>query len=122
MGRRNLTDAQRSCIIAEQYEAQRKTIGAPVGNKNAEKQFLHSEGVVSRSRGTAEEIAKQNGMTTVAVERAVRFSRGLDEAEKVSPGIKEAVLSGAVKAPKSVISEIRNAPEERRRKGTRLRY
>lgn len=49
------------------------------------------------------------------LQKAVEFGRGLDAAEKVSPGIKEAVLSGSVKAPKSVISEIRNAPEEKKR-------
>lgn len=86
-------------IVASQYGAQMKTSGGQPGNKNAEKRDLQSEGVVSRSRGTAGEIAKQNGMSTVYVERAVRFSRGLNSAESVSPGFKDAVLSGEVKAP-----------------------
>ena len=41
---------------------------------------------------------------------------GLNEAEKFSPGIKEAVLSGSIKAPKSVISEIRNLSDEEKEK------
>jgi len=115
LGRRNLTEAQRMEIVASQYEAQMKTSGGQPGNKNAEKRDLQSEGVVSRSRGTAGEIAKQNGMSTVYVERAVRFSRGLNSAESVSPGFKDAILSGEVKAPKSVIAEIRNLPEEKQK-------
>ena len=60
-------------------------------------------------------IAKSHNISQYEVQKAVEFGRGLDAAEKVSPGIKEAVLSGSVKAPKSVISEIRNAPEEKKR-------
>lgn len=34
------------------------------------------------------------------LQKAVEFGRGLDAAEKVSPGIKEAVISGSVKESK----------------------
>lgn len=35
LGRRNLTDAQKTYLIGRQYEAQKMTKGAPQGNSNA---------------------------------------------------------------------------------------
>lgn len=37
LGRRNLTDAQKTYLIGRQYEAQKMTKGAPQGNSNAKK-------------------------------------------------------------------------------------
>lgn len=116
LGRRNLTAVQRMQITAQQYEAQKKANGAPNANKNASKQLLRNEGVVLKARGTSEEIAKQNGVSYGYVERSVRFSRGLDEAEKASPGFKDEVLSGEVNAPSYLIADIRNVPEKVRPK------
>ena len=45
---------------------------------------------------------------------SLHFVDGLDSAEKVSPGFRDSVLTGEVKAPKEVIREIRNIPEEKR--------
>ena len=95
------------------------TVGAPKGNENAlKKQCGQNDAIVSADENptrTREVIAKQFGVGAKTVERAEHFVDGLNEAEKLFPGIKESVLSGSVKAPKSVISEIRNAPEEKKR-------
>ena len=114
LGRRNLNDEQKSYLIGKQSEAQKMSIGAPGGNKNAKKQFLQSEGI-ERSRGTAGRVAEELGVSYATVERAERFVKGLDAAESASPGIRDAVLSGELKAPKSVIAEIRNLPEEKQK-------
>lgn len=118
LGRRNLTEAQRACIITEQYEAQRRTAGASDGfrgNQYSPGVVKHQNDDLPKFRNTAAKVAHDIGSSEMAVTRAVQFIRGLDAAEKVSPGIKEAVLSGSVKAPKAIISEIRNAPEEKKR-------
>ena len=112
LGRRNLTDEQRTYLIGKQYEAQKMTVGAPAGNENAKKQLDQKEPIVFRS--TAEKVAADVGVAEPTVKRSAWFAKGLDDAEKSSPGIKDAVLSGTVKVPKSVISEIRNVPEEKR--------
>lgn len=115
LGRRNLTEAQRDCIIAEQYEAQRLTQGTNNQYVQA-KSEKHQNDDFQKFRNTAAKVAHDIGSNEIAVTRAVQFSRGLDAAEKVSPGIKEAVLSGSIKAPKSVISEIRNLSDEEKEK------
>lgn len=119
LGRRNVTEAQKMELMAQQFEAQKKTTGAPNGNRNAEKQFLQSEGIKKRSRGTAEIIAKENNVPTVYVERSVRFSRGLNAADEVSPGFKNAVLSGEIKAPKYAIAAIRNMDDTQKKEAVK---
>lgn len=114
LGRRNITDEQKTTLIGEAYKAQKMTIGAQIGNENAKKQSDQNGHIVSVR--TRKQIADKFSVGEGTVQRAENFVDGLNEADKVSPGIKEAVLSGSVKAPKSVISEIRNAPEEKKRK------
>ena len=116
LGRRNITDEQKTALIGEAYKAQKMTHGAQPGNENAKKQSHQNGDFVSKPREkTKDVIARNFGVGSSSVERAEHFVDGLNEAEKISPGIKEAVLSGSLKAPKSVISEIRNAPEDKKR-------
>lgn len=112
LGRRNLTDRQKAYLIGKQYEAERMTEGAPAGNQNAKKQ-LDKNGQVD-SLPTRKRIAIETGTSEGHVQRSTEFSSGLDAAEEASPGIRESVLSGQVKAPKNLISEMRNIPEEHR--------
>ena len=130
LGRRNITDEQKTALIGEAYKAQKMTQGGERGTQRNEEtgKFTARDqnGPLREEKkkydNTAQKIADDFSIGEQTVKRAERFLDGLNEADKVSPGIKEAVLSGSVKAPKSVISEIRNAPEERRRRGARLRY
>ena len=116
-----MTPAQRDYLLKEEHDALVKTHGAADGFRGNQYvkvvngqngQLPNSSGEMFQARKV---VAKEHGIKESEVRRAVEFGRGLDEAEKVSPGIKEAVLSGSVKTPKSIISEIRNAPEEKKR-------
>lgn len=116
LGRRNLNELAQAKLIQEEHDALSKSVGAPYGNGNARKQFGPNSQIVSNGRNqTRKIVAAEHNMSTAAVRQAVEFGRGLDAAEKVSPGIKDAVLSGEVKAPKKVIAEIRNLPEEKQK-------
>ena len=97
LGRRNITDEQKTVLIGEAYKAQKMSIGAPEGNKNAEKQRSKTDHC-TKTEKTGEKIAKEFGVGYGTVLRAENFVDGLNAAENVSPGIKNAVLSGAVKA------------------------
>lgn len=112
LGRRNITPQQRDYLIAQEYEAQKNT----VTNQGGMNQYTAKEvgDEIHHQPKTREIVAKAHDITQHAVQKAVEFGRGLDEAEKASPGIKDAILAGAVKAPKNLISEIRNVPEEKR--------
>lgn len=111
LGRRNITDEQRTYLIGEAYRAQKMTSG---GDRRSEEfSSLQNEDLKVAGK-TKDIIAKQFNVGGSTVERASRFVEGLDAAETVSKGFKEAILTGTVKAPKNVIQGIRNIPEAKR--------
>lgn len=114
LGRRNQTDEQRTYTIGKMYEAQKMTQGTNNQYVQAKSEKDQNGLFQKKYDNTAKKIADDFKVGERTVKRAERFVDGLDEAEKISPGIREAVLSGEVKAPKSVVAEIRNVPEEHR--------
>ncbi len=112
LGRRNITDEQKTALIGEAYKAQKLTQGNHAQRGTNGKYLSAQNGHLGEK--TAEIVAKNFGVGRETVKRAEHFIDGLGEAEKVSPGIREAILSGEVNVPKTVIAEIRNMPEEHR--------
>ena len=51
-----------------------------------------------RKQGVSHEVAKELGVSHATIELAGNYVDGLDAAEKVVPGFKDDVLTGAVKA------------------------
>lgn len=84
------------------------------GDRQSDEFSKHQNDALNSAGKTAAHIAKELGVGQKTVERAGDFSAALDEAETISPGIREAVLSGEVKTPKNLVAEIRNVPEEHR--------
>lgn len=114
LGRRNLTDVQRTLLIGEAYRAQKMTYGATDGFRGNQYTGLVSAqngNLPKQSERTVQKIAKDFGVGKNSVKRAEMFADGLDAAEAVSAGFKDAVRSGAVTAPKYVIQEIGSIPE-----------
>lgn len=107
LGRRNLTDAQKMYLIGRQYEAQKMTTG---GDRRSKDFSSAQSGPLKKAR-TAEIVAKDHGIGKTSVKRAGAFSRGVDAAEKIESGTRDAILSGKSKVPKSVISELPKMPK-----------
>lgn len=80
-----------------QYEAQKMTV------KNSEGRNQHSSKEVCAQNGpnprTAEIVAKEHGIGRNTVKRAAKFSKGVDAAEKIESGARDAILSGKSKVP-----------------------
>lgn len=114
--RRNINDLTFAKLIHEEYEATCKSIGGNRGNQYTEDVPSDENHQMPKSQTpTRDAIAKEHNMSPYAVQKAVEFGRGLDAAEEVSPGIKQAVLSGEVKATKKEIAEIRKMPDEEKK-------
>ena len=114
LGRRNLTDVQRTLLIGEAYRAQRMTVGnhaEKTRNEDGRFSVFRQDDGIRKEIGTARQVAKTFGVGYATVERASRFIDGLEAADTVSEGFKDSVRSGAVAAPKYVIQEIRNLPK-----------
>lgn len=116
LGRRNLTDEQRTALIGEAYRAQKLSHGDVTSKvRGTDGRFVQSA-QNEHSGKTADKIAKDFGVSKETVKRAEHYLGGIDDADKVLPGLKDKILSGEVKVPKNVVSEIRNMDEEKKEK------
>lgn len=111
LGRRNLTDEQKTYLIGKQYEAQKLTVGNQA-HRGPDGRYLGCQNDTKGSNRTRDQIAKEHGIGTNTVIRAERFAKGVDAAESVAPGIKNKILSGKTMVPKTVVSEIPKMKEE----------
>ena len=103
MGRRNLTDEQKSYLRGRQYDAEKMSQGGTGANQYINAQTGQNVQSAPKTRreqqdGTAGRIGRETGVDGRTVRRDSEFANGLDAAESASPGIREAILSGEVKA------------------------
>lgn len=120
LGRRNLTDEQKKYLIGKQYEAEKAARGENSRGQPRDKTGKFHRNVQNEHYGsqapstTREKVAKENNVTGSFVHRADQFTRGLDAADAIIPGIRNEILSGTLKVPeKSVTAIARAAPDER---------
>ncbi len=109
LGRRNLTEPQREYMVGKLYEVRKKSTGAPIGNDNAKKQCGQNVYIVSnakQNKRTAEEIGSEFGITSRSVQRAEKFSQGIDALKEVSPDAAQKVLDGETTITKAKISSL----------------
>lgn len=108
LGRRNLTDEQKTYLIGKQYEAQKMTRGGDRGNQYTKEANPKVQEMPKNPHGLADVIAREHGIGHASVTNASKFAKGVDEAEDILPGAKQKVLSGDTSIPKSVIAAIPN--------------
>ena len=132
LGRRNLTPAQRKYLIGKQYEAEKAAHGAKDGFRGNQYQGLVSCQIdnLPNKEKTCERIANENGISSRSVCRAEAFSKAVDIADEIEPGIRDEILAGKIKPTEkdvhalaradpeerpAIIEEIRKSPEEKRK-------
>lgn len=113
LGRRNLTPEQRKYLIGKQYEAEKQRQGT--NNQYVQAKSESSQiGNFHSSEKTCDRIAAENGISKNSVLRAEAFSKAVDIAEEVEPGIRSEFLNGSIKATEKEIHALARAePEER---------
>lgn len=100
LGRRNLTDEQRTFLLGKMYEARKKSVGNPATRDSKGRFQLDQNGPIGKaSNPTAKSIATELGVGQTTVKRAEKFAKGIDALSEVS---KEAAggLVGAISAEK----------------------
>lgn len=115
LGRRNLTDEQRTYMIGKMYEARKKSVGEHKGNQYAKMEAGQNDQIPTRREtkdGTAGQIGKEVGMGEKNVRRAEKFSKGIDALREVSPEAADKVLNGKTSATKSDVSELGKAESD----------
>lgn len=106
LGRRNLTDEQRTYTIGKMYEARKRSVGGTGANQyNAQtgqndRTALHRE----TKDGTAGQIGKEVGMGEKNVRRAEKFAKGVDAIREINPEAADKVLSGNANVTRTAVA------------------
>lgn len=110
LGRRNLTDEQRTYMIGKMYEARKKTVGGQSGNDNAVKRSAQNGPIVStadkKKHGVSGELAIELNIGRNTVRRAEKFTKGVDALREVSPEAADKVLEGKSKITKIEVADL----------------
>ena len=116
LGRRNLTPQQKKYLIGQRYEAE-KQADAFHGNQHTLSDESGGDKVCHHQKAkTRRRIAEEIGMSQGYVQNASSFAKGVDAAEEALPGIKQEILTGAIKPPETAVAAVARAePEERSR-------
>lgn len=120
LGRRNLTDEQRTYTIGKMYEARKNSHGGDRGNqytKVANAQSGHLANPVSttdkETHGVSGEMAIELNIGRNTVRRAEHFAKGIDALREVNPEAADKVLSGKADITKAEVQSIAKAtPDE----------
>ena len=111
LGRRNLSPEQKRYLLGKQYESEKK----------AEKIFHGNQYTLAKKSGgdhgdnhhsgkkTCDRIAEENGVSKDTVIRASRFTKGVEIAESLIPGMREKILNKQVKVSKSDMHRLARA-------------
>lgn len=113
LGRRNLTEQQRSYMIGKMKEARKKSRGYSYERDSSGRYLKPQNGGTGT---TSEIIAAELGIGVNTVDRAEKFAAGIDAIREVSPETANKVLSGEIKPTRTDVASIAKAePEERPR-------
>ena len=116
LGRRNLSSEQKRYLLGKQYEAEKKAAKIFRGNQYtlAKKSGGTHDDNHHSGKKTCDRIAEENGVSRASVLRASHYTRGIDIADNLSPGIKQKVFSGEVKFTNEEMSKlVLSSPDKR---------
>ena len=116
LGRRNLSPEQKRYLLGKQYEAEKKAAKIFRGNQYtlAKKSGGTHDDNHHSGKKTCDRIAEENGVSRASVLRASHYTRGIDIADNLFPGIKQKVFSGEVKFTNEEMSKlVLSSPDKR---------
>ena len=116
LGRRNLSPEQKCYLLGKQYEAEKKAAKIFRGNQYtlAKKSGGAHDDNHHSGKKTCDRIAEENGVSRASVLRASHYTRGIDIADNLFPGIKQKVFSGEVKFTNEEMSKlVLSSPDKR---------
>ena len=116
LGRRNLTDEQRTYMIGKMYEARKKAVGGQSGNDNAVKRSAQNGPTVSTTdkskHGVSGELAIELNIGRNTVRRAEKFTKGVDVLREINPEAADKVLKGKAKITKTEVANLAKSEPE----------
>lgn len=128
LGRRNLIFQQKKYLIGKRYESEKASHGGD--RKSNEVKSSSQVGNLIPTEKTCEKIANEYGISKNSVLRAETFSKAVDIADEIDPGIRSDILAGKIKPTQddvealtratheerpALVEDLRKPPEERRK-------
>lgn len=99
LGRRNLTDEERTVLIGKMYEARKQSHG---GDRKSSAQ----KGNLNEPQRVSDQIAQELGVAKNTVLRSEKFSKGLDKLKEVSPEAASKILAGNSGINKAAVMDL----------------
>lgn len=112
LGRRNLTDEQKTYLIGKMYEARKKSHGASDGFRGNQSVSIQNGNLPKPQGRIGEQIASELGIGNGTVLRANQFRQGVDALKAVSPEAAEKVMQGKANVTKAMIRDLPNRGEK----------
>ena len=113
LGRRNLTDEQRTMILGKLYQARKNKHGGDRGNQYVKMPSSQNGNMADDAPArVSEQIAQELGIAKNSVIRAERFAKGVEALESVSPEAAEKVLQGKANITKAAVQELAKKDEK----------
>lgn len=104
LGRRNLTENQRTILIGKMYEARKQSHGGQIPGSSQNGNTMPSR--------VSEQIADELGVGKNTVIRAEKFAKGFERIREVDPAAAEKVLTGEANITKTAVQELSKAEPE----------
>jgi len=110
LGRRNLTDEQKTFLLGKQYEARKHIVGNRTSPRDKDGKFQCIQNDNNGHNGrTVEEVAKENNVSPSYVSRAERFANGIESIQEEDPELADAILTAEKKVSKKDVEDIGRA-------------
>jgi hypothetical protein len=97
LGRRNLTELQKSYLRGLQYNREKKGLG---GDRKSEKSSTQNEYLK-----TVDKLAEEHKVSKATIQRDEKFALGLDKLTEGNKDLKDKILKKEVKVPQSLVQE-----------------
>lgn len=104
LGRRNLTELQKSYLRGLQYNREKKGLG---GDRKKEK-----SGSQNGNLKTVDKLAEEHKVSRNTIIRDEKFALGLDKLTEGNKELKDKILNKSVKVPQSIVQEAINLDEK----------
>lgn len=110
LGRRNLTEMQKTILIGKAHEARKKlNFGA-----NERERDDHGHFLPGSTKRTEEIVADERGVNATYVKASARFVRGLDQVEEAFPGTYQRINNGEIEVTKKDVMALTSMPEDQK--------
>jgi len=107
LGRRNLTEQQRTYMIGKMYEARKNSVGGTGANQyNGSQRYQNDTAATGRIR---DQIGKELGIGGTSVIRAYDYAQSIDDVRTTDPSVADKILSGQAQITKAAVVRMKDA-------------